>query len=333
MSKTIYDIAREANVGIGTVSRVFNNHPNVSEGTKARVLTIAKKFNYSPNRSARSLARKRTNCALALFPFYPTYFFLELLQGVQERLSVRDFDLLLAGVEKSEQLDSILERNARRDRIDGAISFSMRLTRSVVNHFISSKIPLVLVDANHAKFDSISVDNVQGARHAIGYLLSQGHHRVALICANTVSQPARERYEGYLEAMKEANIPLRRDLIRISAATELDGFTYESGYELMKKLLANKDKPTAVFVTSDIQAVGALKAMNERGIRCPNDIALIGFDDTMLAAHFGLTTMRQPMKEMGSKAVDLLLRRFENQSSAPEKISLVPELVIRETTS
>lgn len=329
---TIYDIAREAKVGIGTVSRVLNNHASVSEATRNRVLKVAGKLNYQPHPYARGLARRRTNAILAVIPFFTTFFFTEILQGVQSKLREFDCDLILYGVNHPDQISESLRRNGIRGRVDGMLFFSMKMPDEFAEHYRRMKTAVVLVDAFHKNFDSFSVANVQGAATATKHLISLGHKRIGMLNANLESIPARERLQGFRGAMQEAQLNVEPSLMKRSASPNLDGFTRETGYDLMKEFLAmGRNMPLAIFVASDIQAVGALAAINEAGLRCPEDVALVGFDGILLAESFGLTTMHQPMYEMGTLAIEKLMQRMKHPDMPATQVTFTPRLVIRKT--
>ena len=332
MSVTIYDIAREANVGIGTVSRVFNNHPSVSDETRSRVLQVAKRLDYHPHPYARGLARKRTNSILAVVPFFTSFFFVEVLQGVQAKLAELDCDMILYGVNHPDQVGASLRRNSARNRVDGILFFSMKLPPESAEQYQSLKTPLVLVDTYHPDFDSLSVENIQGAYAATKHLISLGHRNIGMLNANLESVPARERLQGFQMAMKESDLTPNPRFVKRSASPHLDGFTREVGYELMKEFLQlGSDMPSAIVVASDIQAVGALAALQEAGLRCPEDVALIGFDDIIIAGSLGLSTMRQPMYEMGSLAIEKLMLRMSDAERPPSHMTFTPKLVVRKT--
>ena len=329
---TIYDIAREAHVGIGTVSRVFNDHPSVSEVTRKRVLAVASRLQYQPHPYARGLARKRTNAILAIVPFFSTFFFVEVLRGVQAKLSEHQCDLVLHGVNHPDQIESSLHKHALRGRPDGVLFFSMNLPDGLMREAKRLNTPVVLVDTAHEKFDSITIDNERGAYLATRHLLTLGHRRVGLLSANLESAPARERLAGYQRALREAGIAIEQDLIKRTTSPVLDGFTQETGYALMREFLAMEgSRPGAVVVSSDIQAMGALEALREADIACPDGVAIIGFDDIVVASHLGLTTMRQPMFQMGFLAAERLLGRMEKRDLAPLHTTFTPELVVRKT--
>ena len=333
MPPTIYDIAREAKVGIGTVSRVFNDHPSVSKETRRRVLRVANRLSYRPHPYARGLARKRTNSIMAVIPFFTTFFFMEILQGVQSKLSELDCDVILFGVNHPDQVESSLRHHVLRSRVDGLLFFSMRMPDTFVSQFPHHRTPVVLVDAFHERFDSLTVDNQQGAYAATQHLISLGHKQIGLLGANRESIPAKERLRGFQNAMEQAGLKVDPSLVKNSSSPKLDGFTRESGFEVMNQFLAlGKKMPTAVFVSSDIQAAGALNAIRAAGLRCPEDISIVGFDDIELAGHLGLTTMRQPMFEMGVLAAESLLARLEDPTQEPTHRMFMPKLVVRNTS-
>ncbi len=332
MPPTIYDIAKRANVGIGTVSRVFNNHPSVSDATRARVLEVAKRLNYRPHPYARGLARNRTNSILAVIPFFTTFFFLEILQGVQSKLSELECDLLLYGVNHPDQVEASLRQGVLRSRVDGMLFFSMKMPENFARQYLQHRTPVIMVDSFHKNFDSISVDNLLGAYIATNHLIRLGHKRIGMLNANLESVPARERLKGFQKAVRESELTIDARWIKSSSSTMFDGFTRQAGYELMKEFLASKSNlPTAIFVASDIQAAGALAAMHEAGLKCPDDIALVGFDDIELASHLELTTMRQPMFEMGVLAAERLSERLNNPKIEPNHTRFLPKLVVRKS--
>lgn len=333
MSPTIYDIARKAKVGIGTVSRVLNNHPSVSAKTRKRVLKISERLNYNPHPYARGLARRKTDAVLAIIPFFTTFFFIEILQAVQSVLSEQDCTLILQGVNHPDQVELAWKRHSLQKAVDGVLFFSMNVPADFQMDPVYSRSPIILVDAQHKDFDSYSVRNQSGAFRATSYLLELGHKKIGMLNANLNSRPAKERYRGYLQALTEKNIPVHPQYHKHDSSPVLDGFTRESGYRLMQEFLAmEKQMPEAFFIASDIQAIGALNALREKGIRCPEDVAIIGFDDIDLAEHVQLTTMRQPMAKIGMMAAKRLLERMTDPSLPVIHETFEPELVIRTTT-
>ncbi len=330
MSVTIYDIAREANVGIGTVSRVLNNSANVTTETRERVITVARKLNYQPHAFAQALARKRSNTLSAIIPFFTNYFFIEVLQGVQETLSSLGYDLIIHGANNQQQVAEYLQRSMRKGRVDGTLLFSLELPEHFVEEFRQQKVPLVLVDTFHPAFDSIRVDNAGGATIATEHLISLGHRNIGMINANLQSAPARERLASFRQTLQQAGIQIPDGNIVNSAEEKNDGFSRESGFRGMMEFLGRGlPLPTAFFVSSDIQAIGVLAALRERNIRVPEDVAIVSFDDVELAKNFDLTTMRQPMFKMGELAVKKMIERIEHPEAPVSSVSFKPGLVIR----
>ncbi|MGA9119877.1 MAG: LacI family DNA-binding transcriptional regulator [Bacteroidota bacterium] len=334
MGVTIYDLAREAKVGIGTVSRCLNNHPSVAPETRARVLAVIKRLDYHPHAYAQRLASKRTNTIACIIPYFTNYFFVQVLRGVQDKAGEIGIDLILYGVDHPEQAEHYLRRSLNRGHVDGVMFFSMKFPEGFVSRFQQMQLPLVLVDTMHPQFDSIRVENREGALMAMRHLIGLGHTNIAMINASLQTQPAQARLEGYRAALEEAHLTYSQDRVFISTIGKQDGFDRDSGRASMRELLRYPDARrdiTAVFVASDVQAIGALEVAREQGVRVPEDIAVIGFDDIELAAHAGLTTMRQPMHEMGELALEKLVARVKDPQARPTLTSFMPELVIRET--
>lgn len=334
MRVTIYDLAREAGVGIGTVSRCLNNHPNVSAPTRTRVLAAARRLSYQPHAHAKGLASRRTNTIAAIIPYFTNYFFQQVLQGIQDKAGESGLDLILYGVNHPEQVQHYLHRSLQRGRVDGVLFFSMKIPDSYAEKFQQMRLPLVLVDGSHPDFDSIRVENRDGAFLAVRHLIRLGHLRIAMINASMETLPARERYQGYVDALEEHGIALAPERVFASDVQWQDGFTREAGREGMRRILARRragDAITAALVASDIQAMGALEIAREAHVRVPEDIALVGFDDIELAQYLQLTTMRQPMYEIGVLAMERLVARIRTPDMVPTLTTFVPELIVRGT--
>jgi DNA-binding LacI/PurR family transcriptional regulator len=332
MGVTIYDLAREAGVGIGTVSRCLNNHPSVSPETRAKVLGVVKRLSYQPHAYAQRLASRRANTISTIIPFFTNHFFVEVLRGVQGKSQELGIDLILYGVSNIEQVEYYLRRSLSRGHVDGVMFFSMKFPESYVEKFLQIGLPVVLVDTYHKMFDSITVRNAEGARIAVEHLFRLGHRRIAMINGYMETMPARERFQGYRKAFEVHGLTVDEDLVFSTGRERLDGFSREAGRMLMKQVILKRTDAnpiTAVFVASDIQAIGVLEAAREEGLRVPGDIAVVSFDDIELAAQASLTTMRQPMYEMGSLAVDWLMSNMQKRPREPRSTSFLPELVVR----
>ncbi len=338
MAVTIYEVAKKAGVGIGTVSRVLNNSPQISPATRKRVLKVIKTLNYQPHAMAQGLARKKSLIIAALVPFFTGHFYGELLKGIQHATARHKYDLILYSIEDFQHKDFYLKRALQQRRADGVVLASLPLSEAHAKEFKRRKLPLVLVDASHPDFDSIVVNNETGAYAAVRHLIGLGHKRLAMITGHRESAPAHYRYLGFQTALAEAGLKLPDDLLMSSdnlpseAVKINDGFNKETGYLAMRQLLAHNGKrPTGVFIASDIQALGAMKAVRESGLRIPEDIAIVGFDDIELAEYAGLTTVRQPMFEMGRQAVERLMTLIDHPKTPREHRHIETELVIRES--
>ncbi|MGQ9561490.1 MAG: LacI family DNA-binding transcriptional regulator [Candidatus Oleimicrobiaceae bacterium] len=331
MPVTIYDVARRAGVGIGTVSRAINDSPLIAASTKARVLKAIQELNYRPHALAQGLARNKTNMIAIIVPIFTGYFFVELLRGVQEEAIRHRYDLILYSVHQTDKVQLFLERTLRERRVDGVLLISLPISDHYARKFHRTKLPIVLVDSFHPALDSITVENRDGAYQATRHLLRLGHRRVGIIVGHLRSMPARVRLEGFRQALADHGVPLdERCVVVVDSIPGQDGFCKEAGYQAMMQLLAlGSDRPTAVFVSSDVQAEGALRAASEAGVRVPQDMAIVSFDDIEIAELLGLTTMRQPMFEMGRLAVARLAERIA-QPEAPRFVrTFATSLVVR----
>lgn len=311
MKPTIYDVAKKAGVGIGTVSRVINSSPQISEETKNRVLQVIHELNYQPHAMARGLARNKTHMVAIILPTFTGYFFIELLRGIQQVITRHQYDIVLYNVDDPKRIDVFLKRTLRERRVDGVLLVSMSISRTYKEKYQNARFPIVLVDNFHEELDSVYVENEQGAYLATSHLIKQGHTKVGMIDAQLQSRPAKIRLLGYKKALHDHRLPfLEKYLIISDSDTDKDGFNRQAGYEAMKRMLMLEDRPTAVFISSDVQAAGAIRAIQESGLKIPDDVAIVGFDDIELAQYLGLTTIHQPLYEMGRLAAHRLIDRI-----------------------
>ncbi len=328
MSVTIYDIAKEAGVSIATVSRVFNNSNNVSEKSRTKILQLAKKMGYHPQAMAQGLARKKSKLISLIVPVMSNYFFMEVLEGIQEKIGDSDFDLNIYNVKLSDDIFEQVEYSVKRGMAEGYVIISVHFTEKQWNELKKYDVPITLVDEYSAEFDSVSVDSIDGAYNATQYFIEQGYQRIAMISALSRSKPTQDRVSGYKRALEDAGRFALSELIVAGDSTARDGFTEKNGYEAMIKLLSLPEHPDACFCNSDIQAIGAIKAMQDHGIYIP----IIGYDDIQFSDFFGLSTMRQPMREMGEMAIEKILNRINNPGGKISHTVYAPELVLRSST-
>ncbi len=333
MAVTIYDVAKRARVGIGTVSRALNNSPQILPETKARILKIAEELNYKPHALARGLARRKTGSIAVIVPFFLTYFFVEMLKGIQRELTRHDYDLVLYSIDRPERLNRFLLRTLEEKRVDGVILCSLPIDDKYAEKFISIGLPIVLVDSSHPLIDSITIENELGAYRATCQLIKNGYKKIGMINGRLVSQPARLRLKGFRQALDEFHLDFdERFVVYGDENDESDGFAKMAGYRGMLRLLENgQDYPKALFIASDIQAIGAIQALRKKGLSVPEDIAIVSFDDIELAEYFGLTTMHQPIYEMGQMGVQRLLQRIDCKDLPALLNKIDPKLIIRES--
>ena len=333
MAVTIYDVARKAGVGIGTVSRALNNSPGIKQETKERIIKVANELSYKPHGVARSLARRKTHTVATVVPFFFNYFYMALLKRIQYLLSQQMYDLILYTIDRMDSINNAFDRVLSERKTDGLFIISLGINDNYASQFINSKVPVIMVDGFHESLDSISIANVQGAKDATEHLIRLGHKKVGMINGNLTSFPAKARLNGYRLALREHDLPYEEDIVAISCA-ELgeDGFNEQAGYTSMKKLISlGKNMPTAIFISSDVQALGAMRAAKEASIHIPGDLAVVGFDDIEIANYMGLTTMRQPLQTMAELSVTRLMKRIDQQAFERFQIELKAELVVRES--
>lgn len=326
---TIYDVADRAGVAISTVSRVLNNSTDVSEPTRIRVLKAIEDLEFRPDRTAKSLAQKATKSFAVAIPTFTMPFHTELLKGIRFRLRNQDIDLLLCDLGSTsphQTLMNFLSRGA----VDGLLLVGVSVEQRLVHELRALHAPVVLVGTHHASFDSFYWDDRAGGCSAGEHLTSLGHSEIAVITSHTDSDVQDERIDGVRVAMKAAGIPFSDDRIFSGHTEKHAGFSEEAGYEAMEQILVEAPDVTAAFAMSDVQAIGAWKAVRDAGLRVPADIAIIGYDDIKSSYYIGLSTVDQRMHWVGEEATGLLLRRMEgDDTDKPVNRKIIPELVAR----
>lgn len=334
---TLEEVAARAGVGRGTVSRVINGSPRVSDATRAAVEAAVAELEYVPNTAARALAANRTDAIALVVPepetrFFAEPYFSDMLKGVGTQLSDTEKQLLLifAGSDRERQR---LAQYLAAHRVDGVLLVSVHADDPLPDLLAALEIPAVISGPRSASepLTSVDSDNYGGARSAVEHLLSRGRTRIAHITGRLDVYGAQRRVDGYREALLDAGHELDEHLIQPG------DFTEEGGRRAMKELLARRPDVDAVFAGSDVMAAGARQVLREEGLRIPDDIALVGYDDSAIARHMDppLTSVRQPIEEMGRAMIDLLLAEIADRRPAtprgPERqhAVLATELVTR----
>lgn len=333
MTATIYDVAKRAGVGIGTVSRAINDSTQIKPDTKARVLRAMRELQYQPHALAQGLARKKTQMIAIIVPVFTGYFYLELLKGIQKEAAKSGYDLLLYSVDEGDRTEAFLKRTLREKRVDGVLLVSLKISDKYAGLFRQTGFPIVLVDSLHPGLDSLTVENREGAYLATSHLIRLGHRNIGMIDAQLKSAPAQVRLNGFKKALADHGLPFQnRYLVITHDFSDKDGFNREAGYESMQQLIRmGGDRPTAVFIASDIQAAGAIQAVREAGLQIPQDMAVVGFDDIEMAEYLSLSTMHQPLFEMGQTAIRLLIQRMAGDDMPVRRQRFHTRLVVRKS--
>ena len=330
---TINDVAKRAGVSAATVSRVVNDSGQTAEATRKRVLTAIEELEYRPNRTAKSLAQGATQTIAVAVPTFTTPFHNELLKGVRFRLERLDIDLLLCDLEWEDpeaSLLTFLERGA----MDGLLAAGLPVDSLVGEELRSLGRPAVLMGTRWNDLDSFYWDETAGARMATEHLLDQGHSRIGMITTHHESPIRDARIRGYKGALRDAGIEPKEAWVTTGQTEKHAGFSEESGYEAMEALLETGSDVTAVFASSDVQAIGAWQALRHAGLDVPGDVALVGYDDIKVSRFIGLSTISQKMHDIGEAAADLLLRRLDGTAddAAPVSRLVTPELQVRRSS-
>lgn len=326
---TVYDVANKAGVSIATVSRVFNAPEKVNAATRQRVLDAIDELRYVPKAEVAARARKATGRIGVLAPFFTYPSFVQRLRGVANALASLPYELTIYNVDSSARRDGYVTSVSLTRRLDGLILMALPFSEAIVERLVANSLETVSIEVSHPAFSSIEIDDVAGGKMVAEYFIQKGHTRLAFIGDSEMPEYAfptsGRRLSGYRKAIQAAGLKLH------DADIVLKPQSLENGKLSLQQLLERSHPPTAVFCASDTQAMGALKAAHERGLRVPQDIAIIGFDDLDIADYIGLTTVRQHLEESGRLAVNLLLARLENPKRPLQNIRLNLELVERET--
>ena len=322
-------MAARAGVGVATVSRVMNGSASVRPATRERVLDAIKALNYRPSSVARSLSLQRTMVVAALLPWFTNPSAVQRVRGIVEGLSSSQYDLMVFDIESEARQRRAFELFDRGDRADGLLVVSTLPPEQEVERIRAARIPCILVDAVHPALPSIAVDDVGGGEVATRHLVELGHRRIALIGDPPPEfrfEWSRDRTRGYERALRQAGIEVRPEYVR--EGTRL----LHVARAIAVELLSLPERPTAIFASSDTQALGALEAARGFGISVPQELSIVGFDDIEVASYVGLTTVRQPLAESGRRGAELLLRALGGRPVDLRTELLPLELVVRGTT-
>ncbi len=287
-------------MGVGTVSRVINGSAAVSEATRRRVLEVVADLGYEPNATARALSTGRTRSVGVIAPYFTRPSVIERLRGVAPLLASSGYQLVLFDVERPDQRTGVFRSVI--GRVDGLLTISLAPPKADLRRLAAAGIPVVLVDHAHESVATVTVDEVHG------------------------SSASTRRCAGYRRALADAGIAVREELVVLRPHGQGAG-------EIVEELLALDEPPTAIFAASDQQALAVLDAVTDLGLRVPEDLSVVGFDDVELARYAGLTTVAQPLAVSGTKGAELLLASLDGSEISTPRQHLPLELVVRDTTA
>ena len=330
---TLEEVAVRAGVGRGTVSRVINGSPRVSDRAKTAVEAAIAELGYVPNLAARALAGNRTDAIALVIPepetrLFAEPYFSDIIRGIGAGLADTDMQLLLTLIRNPKERARFGQYLAAH-RVDGVLLVSVHEDDSLPDLLEQLGMPAVL-NGRRSDLETVSyvdADNVGGARAAAAHLIARGRRRVATITGPPDMYVARCRLDGYRQAVRQAGLPVDEDLVAPG------DFTEEGGRRAMRELLARRPDLDGVFAASDVMAAGARAVLREAGRVVPDDVALVGFEDSAIARHMdpGLTSVRQPTEEMGRTMARVLLEEIAERAAVRRQVVLPTELVQRES--
>ena len=324
---TIVDVAREAGVSYATVSRVINNKGYINPETREKVLRAVTKLGYVVNQQARSLAGGKSQVVGLVVPGVDNSYIGEIIRGIDEELASMSYDLMLYTTHRRKTRESTYVATLTQGLADGLLLVLPRNPGAYLDALRRRGFPFVLID--HQGIDetgpSVGATNRSGGYAAARYLIELGHRRIGFITGTLDLRCSTDRLDGYRDALEEFDLPFDPALVY-----EGD-FMQPDGYRGAHTLLALPDRPTAIFASNDVMAFGAMEAVRECGLRIPADISIVGFDDIPQASHVHphLTTIRQPLEQMGRLAARMLLQLIANPNMGASRVELTTELIVR----
>ena len=326
---TIIDVAAEAGVSFGTVSRVINNDVHVKPETRDRVVKAMQELNFVANRQARRLAGGRSNSIGVLVPDLGTGYIGEIIRGIDAELSLTNLDLILYTTHRTASKESNYVTNLATGLVDGLLLVLPRNPSDFIGNLTGRKFPFVLIDhqGTSQECPAVGATNWQGAYNATEYLIKLGHNRIGFITGSMDLGCAGDRLDGYKSALRTYHISEKPELIYEGTFFQPDGFAGAS------VLLDLPHPPTAIFASNDVMAMGAMDAVRTRGLRIPDDVSVLGFDDIPQSGLIrpALTTVNQPLEQMGRVATQMLLDLLERPEKKADRIELPTQLVVRDS--
>lgn len=325
MNITIYDVAREANVSMATVSRVVNGNPNVKPTTRKKVLEVIDRLGYRPNAVARGLASKKTTTVGVIIPDISSIFFAELARGIEDIATMYKYNIILSNSDQNMDKEMHLLNTMLGKQVDGIVFMGGNITPELVAEFERSPVPIVLAGSieESEKIPSVNIDFERAVYDSVQDFIERGHKQIAFVIG-PLHEPKNleKKLKGYRSALEEAGIAYNEDLV-------IEGdYTYDSGLEAFEKISEVENRPTAIVVGSDEMALGVVHGAQDKGFNVPEDFEVISSDNTRLSLMVRpqLTTIVQPLYDIGAVAMRLLTK-YMNKESVADNIVVLPHRI------
>ena len=334
MPITLLDISQRTKFSVSTVSRVLHDEEKkykISDATSDIIRKAAEELGYRPNELARGLRLRRTKAIGIVVPDVSAAFFSSIIKTVEREVRLKGYSLIVCDTDEKTEIEKEAILTLLSKKVDGLIVAPVGLESDHLKSLVEKQIPLVTVDRCFSDLDtdSVALENAKGAFLAVSYLIREGHQKIGLIQGLRGTSVNAERLKGYRQAIDEAKIPYEQKYV------VGDYFRSLNGYVDTKMLLELSDPPTAIFTASGLTILGVLEALKEGGVAIPRDISLVTFDDPEYAPFLvpALSAVEQPIQKMGEASVHLLFRRIESPQTMHVKITLEPQLKIRESVA
>ena len=326
---TIFDVAKSSGVSISTISRVINTPEKVNINTRQRVYEAIDKLGFVPQAEARARALRLNGRIGVITPFFTAPSFVQRLRGIASSLSKENYDLVIYTVDSNNRLQSYLTSLPLTGNLDGLVILSLPVVETDVNRLVEHQLPTVLIEFPHPLLNSVEINDVEGGRIATEYLIKKGHQRIAFLGDTDLPEysihPVSLRLKGFRQALKAANLEIPIEFVRLAP------YDQEQARIVAKELLDTPNPPTAVFGATDYQALGVLKAARQLGVKIPDQLAVIGFDDLDMADYEDLTTVRQHLDESGRIAIEILLAHIIDNTRPIQHVTLPLKVIERLT--
>lgn len=331
MTVTIYDVAREANVSMATVSRVVNGNPNVKPSTRKKVLATIERLGYRPNAVARGLASKKTTTVGAIIPDISNIFFSELARGIEDIATMYKYNIILSNSDSNKEKEIQLINTMLEKQVDGILFMGGNITDEHIQQFKSASVPVVLAATYDStnEIPSVNIDYELAAFEATKELISvNNNEQPAIVVSVPDSVVNKLKFEGYLRALKDSGIDFNENLV-----INVD-YSYDGGIDAVDKLLEMDKLPNSVFVTFDEVAIGVIHGLQDKGYKVPEDVQVFGFDNSKLAKMVRptLSTVVQPMYDIGAVAMRLLTKYMNKEEVTDKNVVLPHRLEKRNST-